>query len=118
MGIDFPTERFLRTPIGTIRWILTQIDDQEKSQANIQAITAARLTSLVLQVAHSYSGSKKSAPKTDPEDFLPFPHWKPADARSEGVDQSTKLILSELLRNWQIPMHVFVALTTPPDRRP
>lgn len=98
--------------------MLSQLDDQEKSQANIRAITAARLTNLVLQVAHSYSGSKKAGPKSSPEDFLPFPHWKPANSQAEGPNQPTKFILSELLRNRQIPVHVFVSLTTPPSQRP
>lgn len=52
------------------------------------------------------------------EDFLPFPNWKPSNLEAEGPDQPTKFILSELLRNRQIPMHVFVALITPAENRP
>lgn len=118
IGADFPAERFLRTPVSTLRWLLRELDDQEKAQANIDAITAARLTNLVLQVAHGFSGSKRAAPKTKPEDFLPFPNWRPTNQEADGPDQPTKFILSELLRNRQIPMHVFVALITPSEGRP
>lgn len=114
IGSDFPAERFIRTPISTIRWLLRQIDDAEKAQANMAAITTARLTQIVIQVAHAFSGSKHSSPKTKLTEFLPFPDWKPsASSEADGPDQPTKFVLSELVRTRQVPLHVFTALSTP-----
>jgi hypothetical protein len=118
MGQDFPAPKFLRTPISTIRWILRELDDADKAKANVSAITTARLTQLVIQVAHGFSGSKRAAPKIQPSEFLPFPDWRPAATEADGPDQPTKFILSELIRNRQIPLHVFTALNTPAAERP
>jgi hypothetical protein len=118
MGQDFPAPKFLRTPISTIRWILRELDDAEKVEANVNAITTARLTQVIIQVAHGFSGSKSAAPKVKPTDFLPFPDWKPTSTEADGPDQPTKFILSELIRSRQIPLHVFTALNTPAGERP
>jgi len=115
IGSDYPAERFLRTPISSIRWLLRQLDDREKAQANLASLTSARLAHLVLQTAHGMSGSKRAAPKTKPADFLPFPEWKPTSVEAEGPDQPTKFILTELIRTRQIPMHVFASLMTPAE---
>jgi hypothetical protein len=115
MGVDYPAERFLRTPISTLRWLLRQIDDAEQAKANLASITTARLTQLVVQVAHGFSGSKRAAPKVKPNEFLPFPDWKPASTEVDGPDQPTKFILSELIRTRQIPLHVFATLNTPAE---
>lgn len=117
MGADFPPERFLRTPVSTVMWLLREMDDMEKAHANINSITAAQLTNLVLQVAHGFSGSKRAAPKTKPDSFLPFPGWRPAGTEAEGPDQPTRFVLTELLRARRIPMHVFAALTAPASER-
>lgn len=117
MGPDFPPERFLRTPTRTITWLLKQLDDERKLQANVDSVAVARLTHVVLQIAHGFSGSKRAAPKTKPENFLPFPEWRPGSAQADGPDQPTKFVLSELLRGRRIPIHVFAALSTPVERR-
>ena len=118
LGEDFPRERFLRTPISTIRWVLRQLDDQEQSQANLAALPVARLTQIVLQVAHGFSGSKRAAPKTKVQEFLPFPDWRPSATEADGPDQPTKFILTELGRQRRIPVHVLTALLTPMEQRP
>ena len=112
LGEDFPRERFLRTPISTIRWLLRQLDDYEQSQANLQALPTARLTQIVLQVAYGLSGSRRAAPKTKVQEFLPFPDWRPSAAEADGPDQPTRFILTELIRTRRIPMHVYAALTS------
>jgi hypothetical protein len=112
VGGDFTPARFLRTPISTIRWLLRQIDDLERGNANTQSVTAARLTTVLIQIAHGYSGSKRPAPKVQPRDFLPFPDWKPTAAVSDGPDGPTKFILSELVRTQCLPLHVYAALAT------
>lgn len=79
------------------------------------AITTARLTQIVVQVAHAFSGSKQAAPKSKVTEFLPFPDWKPASHEADGPDQPTRFVLSELVRTRQIPLHVFTALSTPTE---
>jgi hypothetical protein len=118
LGADFPRERFLRTPIGLIRWILRQLDEREQALANMAALPTARLTQLVVQIAHGFSGSRRPAPKMKVQDFLPYPKLSPASAEAEGPDDPTKFILTELGRSHRIPMHVFVALMTPVERQP
>lgn len=110
MGSDFTPERFLRTPISTIRWLLRQIDDYDRGHANINSVTAARLTAVLIQIAHGFSGSKRPAPKVQPREFLPFPDWKPESATADGPDAPTRFILSELVRTRRVPLHVYAAL--------
>lgn len=110
IGGDFTPERFLRTPISTIRWLLRQIDDHDCARANTHSVTTARLTGVLIQVAHGFSGSKRPAPKIQPREFLPFPDWKPEAATADGPDAPTKFILSELVRTRQVPLHVYAAL--------
>ena len=110
VGGDFTPERFLRTPISTIRWLLRQIDDLDRGRANTASASTARLAAVVVQVAHGFSGSKRPAPKVQPREFLPFPDWKPAAAPSDGPDAPTKFILSELVRTRRVPLHVYAAL--------
>lgn len=112
VGGDFTPARFLRTPISTIRWLLQQIDDHEHAQLNASSAATARLSALVVQVAHGFSGSKRPAPKINARDFLPFPDWKPASATADGPDAPTKFILSELVRTRRVPLHVYAALAT------
>jgi hypothetical protein len=112
VGSDFTPERFLRTPISTIRWLLRQIDDYEKSRANVESAATARLATAVIQIAHGFSGSKRPAPKIQPREFLPYPDWKPEAAPSDGPDAPTKFILSELVRTRRIPLHVYAVLAT------
>lgn len=103
----------MRTPVRTLRWVLREIDDQEKAKANLDALATARLSHLVLQVAYGLSGSKRKPPRTDPKDFLPYPDWKPSSDESDGPDQPTKFILSELIKKHALPVHVFTALVSP-----
>lgn len=84
----------------------------------MQALATARLCQIVVQVAHGFSGSKRTAPKVSPKDFLPYPNWRPATEGADGPDQPTKFILSELGKQRLIPIHVMVSLMTPPDRQP
>lgn len=118
LGADFPQERFLRTPISTIRWALRQLDDHEQSQANLDALPTARLTQILLQIAHGFSGSKRAAPKTKVQEFLPYPDWRPSSADAEGPDQPTKFILTELGKQRRLPVHVLTGLLTSAERQP
>ena len=106
MGEDVPRERFLRTPISMLKWVLDRITEKEQAEANVASLSTARMADLLLKVAHGFSGSKKAA-KGVPRDWLPFPDYRPSGKESEQADQPTKFILPELCR---YPMHVFVAL--------
>ena len=110
-GGDFPAEKFTRTPVSTIKWVLDQIDDKEKADANIKAVTTAQLAQIVLQVAHGFSGSKKAAPKIATKEFLPFPEWKPRGLENQTASEPTKFILSQLVSKGEIPLEVYLALT-------
>jgi hypothetical protein len=116
LGADFPQERFLRTPIATIRWVLRQIDDHEKAAANIASVTTAQLTQVVIEVAHSFSQSRGAGPTTKAQQFMPFPDWKPEGETKQQLDQTTKTVLAKLLKRGQIPIHVFAALSTTPEQ--
>lgn len=115
VGADFNPSSFLRTPIASIRTILAKIDSEEQRVANIAAYTQANLTHLVVNVAHGFSGSKKAAPRIKPKDFLPFPDWEPTQSRAERIDAGTSFVLSQLVKQRRIPMHVFTALMSPPE---
>lgn len=110
LGDDYPRDRFLRTPIRTLRRILTYLDHQDQAQANLDSISTARLADLLLKVAHGFSGSKKAPPKTEPKDWLPFPKYRVESQKAEEADAPTKFILSELAHKFAIPIYVFVAL--------
>ena len=118
LGADFPRERFLRTPVSTIRMVLRELEQREQAEANLNALATARLTQLVIQVAHGFSGSKRPAPKIAAKDFLPYPDWRPIATEADGPDQPTKFVLSELGQKRMIPIHVLAALMTPADQRP
>ena len=118
LGSDFPRERFLRTPINVIRWVLREIDDREKALANLGALPVARLTQILIQIAHGFSGSKRPAPKTEVKDFLPFPQWRPASQQADGPEPGTKFVLTELGKQRRIPIHVLAALMTPVEQQP
>ena len=109
MGADFPRERFLRTPISVLKWVMDKVMDKEQADANLASLSTARMADLLLRVAHSYSGSKKK-PKGAPKDWLPFPDYRPNRQEAEQADEPTKFILSELVHRFDIPVYVFVAL--------
>jgi len=98
--------------------VIRELEQREQAEANMNALATARLTQLVLQVAHGFSGSKRPAPKVAVKDFLPYPDWRPIAAEAEGPDQPTKFVLSELGQKRMIPIHVFAALMTPAEQRP
>lgn len=118
IGAEFTRERFLRTPISTIRWLLTELDDHEKEQANISSITTAQLAALVVQIAHAYSGSKSKSPAANPVSFLPYADWRPSGAKEgAGPDKATQMVLAELGGQRRLPVHVLAALLTPVEQR-
>lgn len=77
-------------------------------------MTTAQLCFLVRQGIHIFSHSTTPM-KGDAKQFLPFPDWKPPTEEVKGPTEMTALVLREALRRREIPMHVFVALISPPE---
>lgn len=118
LGAEFPRERFLSTPVRLIDKALQEVSDHEQATANINSMSTATLANLVLQVAHGFSGSKRAAPKSKAQDYLPFPNWEPARAKTQQLDAITKAALVTLAKQRRIPVHVFNSLMTPPSAEP
>lgn len=112
MGVDFPRERFLKTPVKQLKWVLSRIEEHEKTEANTLSITTARLTHLILQIAESFGGKSSPGSTVQPLDFLPFPDVLKEMRRVAGPSPETKITLSKLVSARGIPMHVFTALIT------
>lgn len=115
LGADFPADRFLRTPVAVIRRALREVDDKEKGTMNMEALPVARLTHVLIQVAHGFSGSKRASPQIDMKTFLPFPDWRPASQQADGPSPGTKHVLAELAGKRMIPLHVLAGLMTPAE---
>lgn len=114
LGQDFPRERFVSTPVSTIRKALAVVEQEEQRKANINAYTTANLTQIVLGIAHGFSGSKGRPLSVKAKDFLPFPDWQPNKSDdSRSLDSSTRFILTKLQKENRIPAYVFVSLMTP-----
>lgn len=117
MGADFPRERFIRTPISLLKKAYDFVINQDEAEANRAAITQAVTADMLLKIAHGFSASKKRAPNTKPKDFLPHPDYRPLDSEADEADAPTKFILSELVKQFAIPVSIFVALNGRADDR-
>lgn len=112
-GTDYSPEKFLRTPTQTLRTQIYLAENESQRQINSTSISASYICNYIIQIAHSYSGSKKAPPKTNPQDFLPFPAWEPFDsggAKSDRPSEITRSILKTLLIRRKLPIHVYIAL--------
>lgn len=101
----------MRTPIGLLRSTLESLEAQQKVQADIAALATAKLATVVVQVAHGMSGSKKPC-TSKPKDFLPYA-YQPEGAKRDGPSEATSMVLLDLLRTARIPLHIFQALKEP-----
>lgn len=65
------------------------------------------------------SGSKGAPPKTQAKDFLPFPDLDKQinTERIDGPSAETKKVLTELVKTFRIPVHVFTALNSQVEQR-
>ena len=110
MGDDFPRERFIRTPISLLKKAYDYAVNLDQAEANRAAMTQAAMSDMILKIAHGFSGSKKRPPNTKPRDFLPHPDYRPIGSTADEADPPTKFILTELVKRFAIPVHIFVAL--------
>jgi hypothetical protein len=94
-----------------IRRLLTEAEDYRQAQANIESLSAANISALLIRIAHGFSGAKTPPPRTAPKDFLPYPDWTPREAPESGPDDATRLLLIELVRANRVPLYVFTALS-------
>jgi hypothetical protein len=114
LGVDFPAEKFVKTPINVITKVMQEATSIQQYRANLEASTTAKLISKIDHVVHAWfqvSGDCKSEPK----DHLPFPDFDTENAKkaSKGPSRATELVLRDLITKYRIPMHVFVALMKP-----
>jgi hypothetical protein len=105
LGVEFSRSSFLRTPLNEITFIVNSWYDEQKRCANIQSISTAKLTQVVLSTAAAFGGSKEPT-KTQISDFLPFE----LDKEASEIESNTKKILSKLIKRGSIPTHVIAAL--------
>jgi hypothetical protein len=88
-------------------------ENESQRQINSTSISASYICNYILQIAHSYSGSKKAPPKTNPKDFLPFPEWESIWGANESRNhpsEITRTVLKTLLIKRRLPIHVYIAL--------
>lgn len=100
----------MRTPLSLLKKAYDYVLNAEQAKANQDSITQAQMTDLLLKIAHGFSGSKKKAPSTKPKDFLPYPHHRPIGSTADEADAPTKFVLTELVKRFAIPVHIYVAL--------
>lgn len=101
-GIDI--EQFLRLPLKLIYQVVRLAGDREKRWSNINSISTARLSGIVVSVAKGFSGDKSESPSLD--QFLPFP----IDQESNEFIAETKEIHKKLVSRRKLPLHVIAAL--------
>ena len=77
---------------------------------DVNSFTTARLAALVVQLAHSMSGTKGPPPKISAKDYLPFGGTTQTETASEGPSEATKLVLIEVMKRGAIPPAVFHTL--------
>ena len=110
LGDEITKETFVRTPLSVVKMLLVKVEDEEQRTANVASISQAYLADLVVHLAHGLSGASGPAPRVKPQDFLPYPDWKPSSVVATSPDDGTRFVLRELLRRGHLPSHVFTAL--------
>ena len=106
LGNDYPKEVFLRTPLKLLGHLLSRWYEEEKRRANINSISTAKLSQVVLSVAQAMGGGKDPS-RTKISDFLPFE----LDDEKTEEENITKEILTKLVKSGRIPTHVVASLS-------
>lgn len=101
-----------------IKWALKETESYRQEQANIQAVTTAQLTTVLINVAHGLAGGKQQSFRPKAKDFLPYPNWTPSGSITDGPDEYTRLLLAQLGKTKKLPLHVMTALLAPPSTEP
>jgi len=101
VGQDIGREHFLRLPMKCLYELIRIESERKKRQANINSISTARLSGIVLAIAQSFSKEGKSQP-TPIDQLLPFP----LDEDASTNMAETKEIYKKLLAQRKLPVHV------------
>ena len=101
-GRDVGMNRFLRLPMRCVYEVVKIESERKKRQANIDSISTARLTGVVISIAQSFSKQGKSQP-IPLDQLLPYP----LDEDASTIMAETKEIYKKLLAQ-KLPIHVMV----------
>ena len=77
--------------------------ERDKRLANINSVTTARLTGIILTIAQSFSKKKAAPPSID--EFLPFPV-----EQDNAFMVETREIYKKLIAQRKLPLHVIADL--------
>lgn len=82
----------------------------------MNSVATAKLGIQLAYIAWGFSGGKGAKPKLKPEDFFPFPDWKPLSKKETlGPSPITKMTLARLFKQRRIPPHVYTQLMASPE---
>lgn len=102
-GADIGVEGFVRFPLKLIHEVIRLGGERDKRMANINSVSTARLTGIVLAIAQSFS--KKKSPPPSIDGFLPFPI---EDDNAFMIE--TKEVYKKLIAQRKLPLHVIADL--------
>ena len=105
-GRDVGMNRFLRLPMRCVYEVVKIESERKKRQANIDSISTARLTGVVLAIAQSFSKEGKSQP-IPLDQLLPYP----LDEDASTLMAETKEIYKKLLAQRKLPIHVIAGIS-------
>ena len=105
-GRDVAMDCFLRLPMRCVYEVVKIESERKKRQANIDSITTARLTGVVISIAQSFSKEGKSQP-IPLDQLLPYP----LDEDASTLMAETKEIYKKLLAQRKLPIHVIGGLS-------
>ena len=105
-GRDVGMNRFLRLPMRCVYEVVKIESERKKRQANIDSISTARLTGVVISIAQSFSKEGKSQP-IPLDQLLPYP----LDEDASTLMAETKEIYKKLLAQRKLPIHVIGGLS-------
>ena len=105
-GRDVGMNRFLRLPMRCVYEVVKIESERKKRQANIDSISTARLTGVVISIAQSFSKQGKSQP-IPLDQLLPYP----LDEDASTSMAETKEIYKKLLAQRKLPIHVIGGLS-------
>ena len=105
-GRDVGMNSFLRLPMSCVYEVVKIESERKKRQANIDSISTARLTGVVISIAQSFSKEGKSQP-IPLDQLLPYP----LDEDASTLMAETKEIYKKLLAQRKLPIHVIGGLS-------
>ena len=106
IGQSISKDEFLLMPLQCIFEIIRVGGERDKRVANTYSLTTARLTSIVVAIAHSFSGDRHKAKEIPLSDYLPF-DLNPGDS---AFRMETRELLKKFIERRKLPVHVIAAL--------